>query len=106
MLGLNTISIDIHKIIYPVYFEHRNVCVHCGAEGTLVFTDKFGNEFVKELGIFEHIKCTRCKRIYSIRWDRDNDGVMKPSAIDFSIGNQFNNFLSRKTISTSPRILQ
>ena len=104
MLGLNTISIDIKKIKYPVYFEHRNICVHFSAEGSLVFVDKFGNEFIKELGIFEHIKCTRCKRIYSIRWDRDQYGTMKPSAIDFSIANQFSHFIN--STSSSPRILQ
>ena len=106
MLGLNTVTIDIQKIKYPVYFEHRNICVHCGAVGSLVFVDRFGREYDKELEVFEHIKCKNCKRIYSIRWDRANDGTMKPSAVDFGIGTQFSNFINRDSTKSSSRILQ
>ncbi len=106
MLGLNTITVDISKFKYPVYFEHRNTCIHCGAEGNLVFVDRFDNEYTRELGIFEYIKCKRCGRIYSIKWDRDREGRLKPSATDFSITAQFNNFLGRKEIAGSDRILQ
>ena len=107
MLGLNTITVDIQKIKYPVYFEHRNVCVHCGARNSLVFVDRFGNETTKETAAFEHIKCKRCKRIYSIRWDRDECGNMRPSAVDFSIVTQFNNFLSNDSIANDGiRVLQ
>ncbi|MBR6289163.1 MAG: hypothetical protein IKR19_07510 [Acholeplasmatales bacterium] len=107
MLGLNTISVEFKKIKYPVYFEHRNVCIHCGAEGTLVFLDRFGREYDKELEVFEHIKCTRCKRIYSIRWDKSPlDGTMKPSAVDFGIATQFNNFINRDATKNCCRNLQ
>ena len=106
MLGLNTISVEVQRIKYPVYFEHKNICIHCGAEGSLVFVDRFGREYDKELEVFEHIKCKRCNRIYSIRWDRDAEGVMKPSAIDFGIGTQFSNFINRKSTESSSRILQ
>lgn len=106
MLGLNTITVDIKKFRYPVYFENRNTCVHCGAEGSLAFVDRFGNTYTKELAAFEHIKCRNCGRIYSIRWGRTSDGSMKPSAVDFSIGTQFNNFLDRKELEGFNRVLQ
>ena len=106
MLGLNTITVDIKKIKYPIYFEHRNICSHCGTEGSLVFVDRFGNTYTKELSVFEHIKCKNCGRIYSIRWDRNSNGDMKPSATDFSINTQFNNFLERKELENFARVLQ
>lgn len=94
------VDIDVKKVQYPVTFEKRNVCVHCGGEGTLRFVDAFGRETRKEIAAFEHIKCTKCGRVYSIDWKRDpvNVNRMYPVAVDPSIGQQFDNFLNRKEI--------
>ena len=64
-IGLN-IKLDIDKVQYPVYFEKHNICIHCGAEGQLIFVDKFGRETKNEIHPFDHIKCKSCNRLYSI----------------------------------------
>lgn len=96
------VDIDVKKVQYPVTFEKRNICVHCGGVGTLKFVDAFGRETRKEIAAFEHIKCTKCGRVYSIDWKRDpvNVNKMYPVAVDPSIGQQFDNFLNRKEIKS------
>ena len=101
MLNINVkVDIDVSKKQYPVYFEKRNVCVHCGAEGSLTFVDKFGRETKREIYPFDHIKCKACGREYSIMWqyDSDNPDVMYPTAVDPSIKQEFFNLLGANTI--------
>ena len=97
MLNLNTnLSVDIKHVTFPIYFRHKNTCLHCGENGTLVFVDKFGNESTKEISAFEHIRCTKCGRIYSIKWepDENNDKVYRPSAVEFNIKQDFMNLVN------------
>lgn len=97
MLNLNSeVSIDIKHVKFPVYFRHKNICIHCGGEGTLVFVDKFGRESKKELSAFEHIKCTKCGRIYSMRWEPDekDETTYRPSAVEFNIIQDFKNLIN------------
>lgn len=98
-LGVD-VDIDVKKVRYPIHFEKKNICVHCAAQGSLVFVDKFGNESKKEINAFDHIKCKTCGRIYSILWqrDEDNDGKMFPSAVDPSIKRQFINLVNSSSI--------
>lgn len=82
---------------YPVYFEKRNICIHCGAENTLKFVDKFGRETSKDIYPFENIKCTACKTVYSIMWKPDEGGKkMHPCATDKSIIREFVNAFNTK----------
>lgn len=93
-LGLN-VNIDVKKVKMPIYFEHKNQCVHCGAENSLIFIDKFGRESRAEINAFDHIKCRKCGRIYSILWQKDGDnGKMFPSAVNPSIGRDFTNIVN------------
>jgi hypothetical protein len=91
-IGVN-INVDLKETQYPIYFEKRNICVHCGAEGTLTFVDKFGKETNKEIYPFDHIKCKKCNATYSILWQRDesNNNRMYPTAVDHSINKEFLN---------------
>ena len=99
MLGLDVnIDIDIKKVKYPIYFEGQNRCVHCGGQGTLTFVDKFGKETNKEINAFDHIKCTRCNRIYSIEWNRTDNAHMKATAVNPSIGTDLKNMFNLNTI--------
>lgn len=92
-------DIDIKKVQYPVYFEKRNICVHCAAEGSLVFVDVFGRETNREINAFEHIKCKCCGRTYSIDWKRDpGSSKMYPVPVDHSVGQQFSNFMNMREI--------
>lgn len=97
-IGIN-LNIDVNKVQYPVYFERKNICVHCGAEGELVFIDKFGRETAKEIYPFDHIKCKICGRTYSIKWQRDeSNGKMFPTAVDPSFKQEFINLLCSRKI--------
>ena len=97
-IGIN-LNIDINKVQYPIYFERKNICVHCGAENKLVFIDKFGRETTKEIYPFDHIKCLSCNRTYSIKWQRDeSNGKMFPTAVDPSFKQEFINLLCSKKI--------
>ena len=61
MLGLGIdVDIDVKKVKFPIHFENKNICVHCGGQGTLIFVDKFGRESNKDIHAFDHIKCTKC----------------------------------------------
>lgn len=93
-------NLDIKRIQYPIYFEKRNICVHCGQENTLLFVDKFGNETRKDIHPFDHIKCKHCNSIYSILWqnDPDNNNKMYPTAVDPGIKQEFLNIMNHKNI--------
>ena len=97
MLGLPIeVHIDIEHKRFPLHFEHKNTCIHCGANGSLVFVDKFGNTSTKETSnAFEHIRCEKCGRIYSMKWEpMENDpNVYKPSAVEFNIKQDFKNLI-------------
>lgn len=94
-LGIN-VDVDIKKVELPFYFDRRNECVHCGGKNTLVFIDKFGRESRQEIRAFDHIKCSKCGRIYSILWkqDPDNHNKMYPSAVNPSITRDFTNMIN------------
>ena len=100
MLNLGVdINIDISNPRLPLHFENRNTCVHCGADNSLEFIDKFGRLTNKEINAFDHIKCKKCGRIYSILWEpKEGSDKMYPSAVEFNIGKQFNNLMDRKNI--------
>ena len=100
MIGVN-INIDISQKQYPIYFDKKNICVHCGAEGQLTFVDKFGNETKKEIYPFDHIKCKSCGRPYSILWQVDkesNSQRMYPCAVDPSFKQEFVNLINSRKI--------
>lgn len=103
MLGLNfDITVDVKKVTMPIHFEKRNECVHCGVTNSLVFVDKFGKESRIEINAFDHIKCKRCNRIYSILWQKDGDNdVMFPCAVNPSISRDINNLFDIKNIKDS-----
>lgn len=92
-LGLD-VDIDVKKVKLPFYFDKKNECVHCGAVNSLTFVDKFGRESKKEINAFDHIKCTKCRRVYSIKWEQEEGSTrMYPSAVDPSIKRDFMNML-------------
>ena len=99
-IGVN-VNIDITQKQYPIYFDKKNICVHCGAEGRLTFVDKFGNETKKEIHPFDHIKCKACGRRYSIYWQVDpSNGRMYPCAVDPSFKQEFVNLVNGMKIKT------
>lgn len=93
MLEINTsIDVNIRKIECPIYFSKRNICVHCGSEGTLKFIDKFSNITKKEIYPFSGIICTNCNTKYSIKWEIDDtNNKMYPCAVDNNIVSDFLN---------------
>lgn len=100
MLNINMrVNVDLKTTHYPIIFEGRNVCVHCGSEGSLRFVDKFGNETNKDIHPFDHLKCSHCGRSFSILWQTDEkSGKMFPSATEHGIGREFLNLFSQKAI--------
>lgn len=99
MLNLGfDIDVDIKKVHCPFHFEKVNECVHCGGKDTLVFIDKFGHQSRKEINAFDHIKCTKCGRTYSILWQKDSNNKMFPCAVDRSIKQEFANIVNLSKI--------
>ena len=93
------LNIDIKEYHYPIYFERRNICVSCGAEGELAFINIFGKEATSETRPpFERIRCKRCGAEYSIRWDKSEDGMLHPTAVDRTITKDFLNTFKNKKI--------
>lgn len=93
-------TLEVKKLQMPIYFKKRNECVHCGTVGSLVFIDKFGNESRHEVKAFDHIKCKRCGRLYSILWESiDGSAKMYPSAVEPSISRDFMNVVNHSRIS-------
>ena len=96
MLDFNIdVEVDVSEATTPVYFIGKNECVSCGAKDTLVFVDIFGRETGnKEVNSFDHIKCKKCTRAYSIRWSNKADEArMIPSAVSFNIARDFHNLI-------------
>lgn len=92
------LDINIKSYHYPIYFERRNICTSCGAEGDLVFINVFGKEVSHEVHPFEHLKCKRCGAEYSIKWDKDpEDQKLYPSAVDRSIVGDFLNCFKKNS---------
>ena len=96
MLNLNiNIEVDINQIKYPISFVKRNICVHCGAENSIIFVDKFGSETRNEIHAFDHMKCRACGRNYSIKWERDeNSNKMYPVPVELGLKQEFLNLVS------------
>ena len=91
------LTAEVKKTTYPITFDRKNVCVHCGAEGSLIFVDKFGRETNKEIHPFDHMKCRNCGRNYSILWKRDEEtGKVYPSAVGMELKQEFLNLLQYK----------
>ena len=87
------LNVDFKEVHYPIYFERKNICVSCGAEGSLKFINIFGKEASHEIHPFESLKCSRCGAVYSIKWIKGNDEKLYPSAVDKNIVRDFlNNF--------------
>lgn len=94
-------NVDIRKIRYPIMFEGKNICVHCGAEDSLIFVDAFGRETNNEIHPFDHLKCKKCGRNYSIYWQQDPNNSEKvfPTAVDTSLTREFINMIGNKNRS-------
>jgi hypothetical protein len=103
-IGLNA-NLRVTKTVYPVYFQGRNICIHCGANNSLVLVDVFGRETKQEIHPFSHFKCRRCGQSYSIRWDTLEDGKMTPSAVDSSIKNEFVNLFNIRNIKKNGEMI-
>lgn len=108
MLDFNLkVDVDVSKTQFPIYFERKNICVHCGCEGSLKFVDKYGRETDKEIHALDHIRCVKCGTRYSILWNRDEKtGRMYPSAVDPSIKQEFVNLFLTKQIKPGDRSLE
>ena len=98
MIGLSKeVYIPENKIRMPIYFDRKNVCVHCGGEGTLIFINRFGRATKDEITAFDHIECKKCGKKYSIKWTKDPDSPkMYPSAVDTDVKDNFAKMINAK----------
>ena len=90
------LNVELEEIHYPFYFERKNICVSCGAEGSLKFVNIFGKEAAHEVHPFESLKCSRCGAVYSIKWTKGENDKLYPSAVDKSITRDFLNNFKKK----------
>ena len=96
MLGID-VNIEIKDTHYPIYFDGVNACVKCGAENSIEMIDKFGSKASAEIHPLDHMRCSKCGALYSIKWVKNKDGEgMHPCAVDPSIARQFSNFVFGK----------
>ena len=66
---------------YPIFFSN-GTCVHCGEEKSVITINKFGIPSKNDsMYPISHMKCTKCGRVYYIRWDSDNKDFDIPVAI-------------------------
>ena len=91
-------NVELKEVHYPFYFERKNICVSCGAEGCLKFINIFGKDASHEVYPFESLKCSRCGAVYSIKWTKGQDDKLYPSAVDKSITRDFLNNFKKKDI--------
>ena len=99
MLGIN-VNIEVKDIVYPIYFDGINQCVHCGSKDTLELIDKFGHKTREVIHPLDHIRCSKCGRVYSIKWIRNEDtNKMHPCAVTPSIAQQFSNCIKSNSIT-------
>ena len=99
--------VEVKHTKFPVWFEHKNVCIHCGKEGTLTFVDVRGRESTKEVAAFDHMRCTACNRLYSMRWTplEDNPDVYRPSAVELNVKKDFMNIFNKDVIKKGEKII-
>ena len=90
------LNVELEEIHYPFYFERKNICVSCGAEGSLKFINIFGKESTHEVHTFESLKCSKCGALYSIKWTKGENDKLYPSAVDKSITRDFLNNFKKK----------
>ena len=92
------LKVESKEYHYPFYFERKNMCVSCGAEGDLHFVNIFGKDASHEVHPFEYLKCKRCGAVYSIRWDKNQeDQKLYPSAVDKRIIDDFLNCFKKSS---------
>lgn len=91
------LNFSVETIEYPMKIINENVCLHCGAQGTLKTVNVFGKSDPSGIRPFSHIKCENCKRIFSIQWTKIEDGRTIPVAISPSVKNEFLNMLGDKS---------
>ena len=96
MFNVN-VDIKLKETHYPIRFN-SNLCVKCGKENTLEMVDIFGKPCKSELHPFDHIRCNCCGAIYSILWEKDDDGHMAPYPTDPSIKQEIFNLLNKRSI--------
>lgn len=70
---------------YPIYYRHKNICLSCGSEGSLKLINIYGDEQKSDIHSFKEIICSKCNAKFSIIWEPDENGKMRPSAIGDNI---------------------
>lgn len=79
----------------PIFYNRKNKCINCGAEGSLAFIDRYGKEARGEYKPFDHIVCKHCGEEYNIFWQKTEDSAkMYPSAVDSSTASNFTNMVN------------
>jgi hypothetical protein len=95
-LGAN-LKFDVQPIEYPMTIVGENICLHCGASGSLQTVNIIGKPDPSGIRPFSHIKCNNCGRIFSIKWTQTENDKMIPVPVDPSIKNEILNMFSDKT---------
>lgn len=66
---------------YPISFKHKNICLRCGKENCLELFDIYNNKQIQDIHAYKEIICKNCKTKFTIQWEADETGEMKPSAV-------------------------
>ena len=104
--GMIGVDVNVKRVESPIlFFDGRNVCTHCAGENTLKFVDIFGRlrDSNEEIHAFDHIKCTKCGKIFSIEWRYDATDMAKmyPIAVDMTVEQEFQNLIHHKDLKDS-----
>ena len=99
---MNQLSEDTIKscnslpVRFPVYFKHKDICIHCGAEDCITLIDIFGNN-INTFNMYTvvYAVCNRCHRMYKLKWEPNENGEYEASVTDNSVALQYKDFIER-----------
>ena len=69
------------KTEYPIYFKDRNLCLECGGKDCLELINVYGDKQSSDIHAYKEIVCSKCNAKFTIKWEPDENGDMKPYAV-------------------------
>lgn len=95
----------MNNIIYPIRFR-KNICIHCGKEGTLLFKDKFDNTTRNPIYTVNNLICSNCNTVYFIKWEKlETDEKMVPTCCSNLSIQEFENEIIEYSLSNKRKLL-
>jgi ribosomal protein L40E len=90
---------------FPIYFT-KNICIHCGARGHLVYKDIRGIESKSPIYPITKIVCKKCGTEYFPKWiNMNNDTDMIPVCTDRESIKDFEEVIEKYSLENKRKII-